>query len=62
MKNKIRVASLFSGIGGFELGFKKSKMSYNILKNAQTNIIISKTTRGQYEKVCNFNTYNMFNF
>ncbi|MCR4661465.1 MAG: DNA (cytosine-5-)-methyltransferase [Clostridia bacterium] len=31
MKNKIRVASLFSGIGGFELGFKKSKMSYDLV-------------------------------
>lgn len=31
MKNKIRVASLFSGIGGFEQGFKKSKMDYELI-------------------------------
>ena len=31
MKNNIRVASLFSGIGGFEQGFKKSKMKYELV-------------------------------
>lgn len=31
MKDKIKVVSLFSGIGGFEQGFKKSKMKYEIV-------------------------------
>jgi hypothetical protein len=31
MKNNIRVASLFSGIGGFEQGFKKSNMKYELV-------------------------------
>ena len=31
MKNNIKVASLFSGIGGFEQGFKKSKMNYELV-------------------------------
>ena len=31
MQNKIKVASLFSGIGGFEQGFKASKMQYDLV-------------------------------
>ena len=31
MKNNIKIASLFSGIGGFEQGFKKSKMEYELV-------------------------------
>lgn len=31
MKNNIKVASLFSGIGGFEQGFKNSKMNYELV-------------------------------
>ncbi len=31
MKKKFRVVSLFSGIGGFEQGFKKSKMDYELV-------------------------------
>lgn len=42
MSKNIRVVSLFSGIGGFEKGFEKSKMSFNVVftseidKNAVT--------------------------
>ena len=31
MQNKLKVASLFSGIGGFEQGFKTSKMQYDLV-------------------------------
>lgn len=31
MQNKLKVASLFSGIGGFEQGFKASKMQYDLV-------------------------------
>lgn len=31
MKNRIKIASLFSGIGGFEKGFEKSKIKFDIV-------------------------------
>ncbi len=32
---KLRIVSLFSGIGGFEKGFEKSKMKYNIIFSSE---------------------------
>lgn len=43
MTNKIRVASLFSGIGGFEQGLKSSKMQYELVFASEIDKYATKT-------------------
>ena len=53
MKNNIKVASLFSGIGGFEQGFNNSKMKYDLVFASE----IDKYATMTYSY--NFPIYNM---
>lgn len=54
MEKKIRVVSLFSGIGGFEEGLKKSKLKHTVVFSSE----IDKNAKISYK--ANFPTDNLF--
>ena len=52
MKDNIKVASLFSGIGGFEQGFKKAKMNYELVFASEIDKYATRTFSYNFS-ICN---------